>query len=84
MYDIHASSENVFESLQMLRISLIQKQQAIFNTPNRGTEEAEAAIQIAVQGGRRLQLPRKKIQYQNMKKKTQEGSKHEDNRNGCE
>ena len=61
MYDVHASSENAFESLQMLRISLIQKQQAIFNTPNRGTEEAEAAIQIAVQGGRRLQLPRKKI-----------------------
>ena len=60
MYDIHASSENVFESLQMLRILLILKQQAIFNTPNRGTEEAEAAIQIAVQGGRRLQLPRKK------------------------
>jgi len=47
-----------FESLQMLRILLIQKQQAIFNTPNRGTEEA--AIQIALQGGRRLQLPRKK------------------------
>ena len=61
MYDIHASSENVFESLQMLRILLIQKQQTIFNTPNRGTEEAEATIQIAVQGGRRLQLPRKKI-----------------------
>lgn len=58
MYDVYVSSENVFESLQMLRILLVQKQQAIFNTPNRGTDEAEAAIQIAVQGGSRLQLPR--------------------------
>ena len=47
MYDVYVSSENVFESLQMLRILLIQKQQQY--TPNRGTEEAEAAIQIAVQ-----------------------------------